>query len=190
QDLRAQSFVAACPFRQSCGIGSLGQLSLISGRGDRQNAAERLDPVGATMGINGPHHYFDRRPGSAIATHADALRKLSFAWRRSRCSRSRAFICSAISLGLPARLPLSASAFLTQSFSVLAEQPILAAIETIACQRDPCCASLSKTRRTARSRTSGENLFVVLLMMLHLTQELEPPANSVRFTRRDKSGSM
>ncbi|WP_203232353.1 hypothetical protein, partial [Gemmobacter caeruleus] len=42
--------------------------------------------------------------------------------------------------------------------------------------------SLSKTSRTARSRTSGENLFVVLLMMLHPTQELEPPANPARFT--------
>lgn len=35
--------------------------------------------------------------------------------------------------------------------------------------------------RTARSRTSGEYLFVVLLMMLHPTQELEPSANPVRF---------
>ena len=40
----------------------------------------------------------------------------------------------------------------------------------------------SRTMRTARSRTSGENLFVVLLMMLHPTQELEPPANPGRFT--------
>uniref|UniRef100_UPI003908B4C4 IS66 family transposase n=2 Tax=Aliiroseovarius crassostreae TaxID=154981 RepID=UPI003908B4C4 len=35
--------------------------------------------------------------------------------------------------------------------------------------------SLSKTIRTARSRTSGEYLFVVLFMMLHPTHELEPP---------------
>ncbi|WP_233557135.1 hypothetical protein, partial [Gemmobacter lutimaris] len=41
--------------------------------------------------------------------------------------------------------------------------------------------SLSRTKRTARSRTSGENLFVVLLMMLHPTQKLEPPANPARF---------
>ena len=31
---------------------------------------------------------------------------------------------------------------------------------------------------------SGENLFVVLLMMLHPTQELEPPANPARFSLR------
>ncbi|MEP4445057.1 MAG: hypothetical protein ABJ059_16665, partial [Hyphomicrobiales bacterium] len=47
---------------------------------------------------------------------------------------------------------------------------------------DPCWLSLSRTRRTARSRTSAENLFVVLLMVLHPTQELEPPANPGRFT--------
>ncbi|MHA6326982.1 nucleotidyltransferase domain-containing protein, partial [Roseivivax sp. CAU 1753] len=44
---------------------------------------------------------------------------------------------------------------------------------------------LSRTRRTARSRTSGEYLFVVLLMMLHPTQELEPPANPARFKDLD-----
>jgi hypothetical protein len=60
-------------------------------------------------------------------------------------------------------------------------QPIFAAIDITACQRDPCWPSLSRTKRTARSRTSGENLFVVLLMMLHPTQELEPPADPARF---------
>ena len=39
-------------------------------------------------------------------------------------------------------------------------------------------------RGTARSRTSGDYLFVVLLMMLHPTQELEPPANPGRFISR------
>ncbi len=33
----------------------------------------------------------------------------------------------------------------------------------------------------ARSRTSGEYLFVALFRMLHPTHELEPPANPVRF---------
>jgi hypothetical protein len=36
---------------------------------------------------------------------------------------------------------------------------------------------LSSTSLTARSRTSGENLFVVLLMMAHPSQELSPSAN-------------
>jgi hypothetical protein len=38
------------------------------------------------------------------------------------------------------------------------------------------------TIRTARSRTSGANLFVVLLIVAPSTQELEPPANPGRFT--------
>lgn len=87
---------------------------------------------------------------------------------------------SAVTQETPARLPLSTSAFLTHSFRVCPEQPIFAEIDRIACQREPCCPSLSRTNRTARSRTSGENLFVVLFMMLHPTQELEPPANPAR----------
>ncbi|MEG3147847.1 hypothetical protein U1839_24625, partial [Sphingomonas sp. RT2P30] len=38
-----------------------------------------------------------------------------------------------------------------------------------------------KTIRTARSRTSGANLFVVLLVMAPPSQELEPPTNPARF---------
>ncbi|WP_233472224.1 hypothetical protein, partial [Paraburkholderia sabiae] len=37
------------------------------------------------------------------------------------------------------------------------------------------------TRRTARSRTSGEN-FVTFLFMAPFSQELEPPQNPGRFT--------
>ena len=55
-------------------------------------------------------------------------------------------------------------------------------IDTIAAQRLSCCPTPSKTIRTARSRTSGENLFVVFVMMLHPTHKLEPPANPARFT--------
>ncbi|WP_407674611.1 surface-adhesin E family protein [Novosphingobium terrae] len=35
--------------------------------------------------------------------------------------------------------------------------------------------------RTARARTSGANLFVVLLISAPLSQKLEPPANPARF---------
>jgi hypothetical protein len=52
---------------------------------------------------------------------------------------------------------------------------------TLAAQRLSCCPAPSKTIRTARSRTSGEYLFVVFVMMLHPTHELEPPANPARF---------
>ncbi|MEM9960411.1 MAG: hypothetical protein AAF882_05120 [Pseudomonadota bacterium] len=40
----------------------------------------------------------------------------------------------------------------------------------------------TSTILTARSRTSGENMFVVLLIGLNPTQELEPPTHPARFT--------
>ncbi|RSU29986.1 hypothetical protein, partial [Sphingomonas koreensis] len=41
--------------------------------------------------------------------------------------------------------------------------------------------SWSSTIRTARARTSGENLFVVLLVIAPSSQELGPPTNPARF---------
>ena len=75
----------------------------------------------------------------------------------------------------------SFDAMLTHSFSVCGAQPIFDEIDTIAAQRLSCCPVPSFTIRTARSRTSGEYLFVVFVMMLHPTHELEPPANPARF---------
>src|SRR5271156_6437107 len=87
-----------------------------------------------------------------------------------------------MSVDAPGRLPASTSALFTQSLSVCPVQPILGAIDRIVAQRDGCSCSCSRTRRTARLRTSGENLFVVLLMAAPPSQELEPPANPGRFT--------
>jgi hypothetical protein len=90
------------------------------------------------MRVDERHHRFDRRSSPAIAKYADALRRISLAWRSSRFSRSSAFIVSAIPLGMPTRRPLSTSAFLTHSRRVCGVQPIFAAIDTTACQRDGC----------------------------------------------------
>src|SRR5262245_42708010 len=97
-----------------------------------------------------------------------------------------------MSVGTPARLPLSTSAFFTHSRSVCAVQPILVAIETTAAHRDWCSCSWSRTSRTARERTSGENLLLVCLLMAPLSQVLEPPANPERFTtiRQQQSGEL
>ena len=159
------------------GISRPDLLIVIGGRDNQQNAADRLDPVRISVRGNKTHHYFDRRSSSAITKYADALRRMSFAWSSSRFSCFIAFILSASSVGTLACLPLSTSAFLTQSFSLCAQQPIFAAIDTMAYKRDWCWPSLSSTGRTARSRTSGENLFVVSLMIIHSTQELDPQAN-------------
>src|SRR5580658_10548901 len=77
--------------------------------------------------------------------------------------------------------PPPRSARFIQSRSVSGVQPIFAEIDDNAAQREACSASCSSTIRTARSRTSGENLFVVLLVMAPSSQELEPPANPGRF---------
>src|SRR5664279_3368576 len=76
---------------------------------------------------------------------------------------------------------LMSSAFFTHSCNVCGVQPIFAEIETTAAQREACSPSWSRTIRTARVRTSGENLFVVLLVMAPPSQELEPPAIPGRF---------
>ena len=81
----------------------------------------------------------EREPSTpSMANNVSPLRRISFALRSSRFSRSSAFIFSAISVGMPPRRPLSTSAFLTHSFRVCGVQPIFAAIDITACQRDPC----------------------------------------------------
>src|SRR5262245_59144364 len=60
--------------------------------------------------------------------------------------------------------------------------PILAAIDMIAAHRDECSPSWSRIIRTARARTSGENLLLVCFVMAPPSQELEPPLNPGRFT--------
>jgi hypothetical protein len=52
----------------------------------------------------------------------------------------------------------------------------------IAAHSDGCSPLCSSTIRTARSRTSGENLLLVLLVITPSSQELEPPTNPGRFT--------
>ena len=84
------------------------------------------------------------------------MRKISLACRSSRFSRSRAFILAVMSVDAPGRLPASTSALFTQSLSVCPVQPILGAIDRIVAQRDGCSCSCSRTRRTARLRTSGD----------------------------------
>jgi hypothetical protein len=89
---------------------------------------------------------------------------------------------AATSVDTPGRAPLSRSALATHNRSVSAVQPIFAAIEEIAAHREACSPWWSRTIRTARARTSAENLFVVAFAIAPSSQELEPPANPARFT--------
>src|SRR3546814_13936715 len=61
-------------------------------------------------------------------------------------------------------------------------QPIFAAIDFITSHSEPYSARCSTTIRTARSRTSGENLLVVLLITDAPSHKLEPPGNPGRFS--------
>src|SRR5580692_10768966 len=159
-------------------------MGVIGRQSDRQHPADRLDPMRLAVIVDEGNHGLNRRSSSAWAKYALALRRISLACRSSRFSRSRAFSFVATSVGTPARTPLSRSAFFTHSCSVCAVQPILAAIDETAAQREACSPSWSKTIRTARARTSEENLLVVLLVMAPPSQELKPPTNPVRFSRR------
>src|SRR6202789_1429383 len=163
-------------------------MGVVGRRGDRQHIADWLDPMRLAMIVDERNHGLNRRSSSAWAKYALALRRISLACRSSRFSRSRAFSFIATSVGTPARTPLSRSAFFTHSCSVCAVQPILAAIDETAAQREACSPSWSKTIRTARARTSEENLLVVLLVMAPPSQELKPPTNPGRFRCSQRAG--
>jgi len=88
----------------------------------------------------------------------------------------------------PPRRPASISARRTHFRSASAEQPIFSAIERIASHCDPYCSRCSKTRRTARSRTSWG--YLILAAIAPSSQGLEPPAirggSEKRTTRLDQ----
>ena len=60
-DLDLQIGVSADPVGQTGGIGSPGEMGAISRRGDRQNPADRLDPVGLTMIVDERNHGLNRK---------------------------------------------------------------------------------------------------------------------------------
>ena len=118
--------------RQLCRIIALRHMRMVGRWGDRQNLADRLDPMDGAMVVDKRDHLLNGRSSSAIAKYADPFLRISLAWRSSRFSRSSAFSFAATSVGTPARPPASTSAFFTHSCSVCAAQPILAEIDTTA----------------------------------------------------------
>src|SRR5439155_8592947 len=101
-------------------------------RSDRQQRADRLDPVNLAVGIDEGHHHFARRSSSAWAKYADAFLRISFARFSSRTSRSSSFSRWRSSVVRPARWPVSRSAWRTHRRSVSAVHPSLLAIDAIA----------------------------------------------------------
>src|SRR5688572_5199409 len=155
-------------------------LLVVHGRGDRRDIANRLDPELRPVLLDEADHHLCRRSSSALAKYAEASRRISLARRNSKFSRSSCLRRSRSSLVSPGRWPASRSACRTHFRSVSALQPIFSATELIAAHCESCAASCSTTIRTARARTSGENL--VGLSMAPSSQNLEPPRKSARFT--------
>src|SRR5690625_1692320 len=152
----------------------------VSRRGNLQYFADRLDPVSIPMLIDIGVYDFSLRSSSAWAKKALAVRRMSLARRSSLFSRSSSFRRCASAVVVPGRSPASTSARLTHSSSVCGTQPIFGAIDSTAAQSDGYSPRCSCTSRTARSRTSGENLFD--LVMAPFSQIVEPPRNPGRFT--------
>jgi hypothetical protein len=75
------AFTRACPGGQLAPDRRLCRMGVVGAWGDRRYPADRLDPVGSAMIVNDAEHGLDRRSSSAIAKYADALRRISLAWR-------------------------------------------------------------------------------------------------------------
>src|SRR6185312_2242051 len=152
----------------------------ISRRADLQNFADRLDPEGVPMFVDEVPQDLNRRSNSAWAKNALASFRISLARRSSLTSRSSSLTRCASAVVTPPRMPVSTSCRWTQPSKVCGTQPIFGAIESTAAHSDGYSPRCSCTMRTARSRTSGENL--VDLFMAPSSQELEPPQNPGRFS--------
>ena len=120
-----------------------------------------------------------RRSSSAWAKDALATFRISLVRRSSLFSRSSSLTRCASDVVTPSRTPVSISTRLTHVSSVCGTQPIFGAIDSTASHSDGYSLRCSCTRRTARSRTSGENLFD--LFMAQSSQRVEPPQNPGRF---------
>ncbi len=79
QHLGLLRLVAPRKIREPGRVGPLRQAIMVGGQGDRQDAADRLDPVCPSMSVDERRHHFDRRSNSDIAKHALALRRISLA---------------------------------------------------------------------------------------------------------------
>src|SRR5690606_12671945 len=145
-----------------------------------QQPADRLDSVRGPVFVDERLHGLNRRSSSAWAKYALALRRISFACRSSRTSRSSCLMRSSSAVVVPGRVPLSRSAWRTQRRNVSGVQPISPASETIAAHCEPYSFWCSSTIRTARSRVSGEKCSDFL--MARSSQRKEPPGKSGRFT--------
>src|SRR5690606_4220542 len=106
-DFQAQCLVAPSTAGAQCRIAQAGRMLAVTGRGDLQDTADRLDPETVTVLIDKCPQDLVRRSSSAWAKYALARRRISLALRNSRFSRSRALMRSRSSVVAPGRWPAS-----------------------------------------------------------------------------------
>ena len=87
-----------------------GGMTVKGRRGDRQNTADRLDPIDLAMLLDEGDHLRNGRSSSAWAKYADAFFRISLAVRSSLTSRSSSLIRAFSSLLGPLRSPASRAA--------------------------------------------------------------------------------
>src|SRR5690606_28030356 len=85
---RLQRVVTLRPLRTKLRLAFSRLLFVVRRRGDRQYCTDRLDPKSVLVLIDIGDHHLRRRSSSAWAKKADAVRRISFARRSSRFSRS------------------------------------------------------------------------------------------------------
>lgn len=139
-------------------------------------------PIDLAVLVDEVLQYLSLRSNYDRAKKALASLRLLLALNNSLTSHSRALTRSHSLVVTSSRAPISASCFCTQVLRVRGTQPILGAIDSMADQRDRYFPRCFCTMRTARSRTSGENL-LNLLFKTPSSQKSESPQNMGRFAK-------
>ncbi|GGC18428.1 hypothetical protein GCM10010972_34600 [Cellulomonas carbonis] len=121
-DQRGRRGVTDRPRRRRAGLGGIE-----GAPGDLQDLAERLDPKTVLVLVDVTDDHFRQRSSPAAAKDADAVRRISFARRSSRFSRSGSAIGDrrASSLLHPGRSSVSSSAWVTEFAHGLGVDPQL-----------------------------------------------------------------
>ena len=162
-NLRHKCLVAMSPGAALVRLAQQRCMSSVSRRDNLQDLAERLDPEGIALLVNKGSHNFSRRSSYAGAKNALVSFSISLDRRSSLISRTSSLTCWASAVVTPSRLPAYTSARLTYSFRIRGTQPISGAMDSMAAHSDGYSPRCSCTILTARSRTSGEKLFVFFM---------------------------
>ena len=179
--LRGSAGVPTRPGAGPRGVTTGGEMGVIRRRGDRQNPADRLDPMDGAMIIDERDHLLNGRSSSACAKYADAFLSISLACRSSRFSRSNALIRSRFARhSVPA--PPSMSAWNRPAAQALPAAVRSRAIARIAATRaHDLPHSPAPSEQPARGSRRVPFASHVFFHRLHPYLALEPPVKPGRF---------